>query len=878
MGSLPQLSILKGSQKTRDVQLLHKIFEEKVDQGCGNKTAIIFNVDHSNERRINYNTLNSSANRLSATILHRVREGQEPCANQDGDWPVVVCMAPSDNLVITLLAIWKCGAAYLPIDPSFPHNRIQHILEETKPVLIIHDSDATEAFGSSPAVSFDVLKRQSTEFSNANIRDDATLSDEADPTAIILYTSGSTGIPKGVRLPHSVIANRLFWQWDEFPYSPSESVGVFKTALTFVDHISEIWGPLLNEMSLLCITKESTKNPEKLVQLLEEHKIERLVLVPTLLKSILMYLGLQKASKKLLQRLRIWVCSGETLSVSLAQEFFDHFEEGSHILCNFYGSTEIMGDVTYFICDSKKALQTMEKIPIGYPVDNTVLYLLDTDFRPVTLGQIGELFVSGMNLARGYVNNRDAHRFIENPLAVDPKYSRLFRTGDFGRIEKSSLIFEGRTDSQIKIRGHRVDLTEIERNLLSLPEVDKSFVLCHRPGEIDQAVVAFTLLTSEAKSQKTIGMHLESKLLALLPSYMVPQVVIIDAVPLLVNGKVDRQSLIKQYENTNNNDDSNVTVDYDYTGVPDDQLKVATDLFLTIGSVIGRSTRTVLTLSSNFYELGGNSLNSIFTVTQLREKGYNISITDFIASKDLGEILQILHEGVTKEISKINPKIIEEGQQWKLSAIPLNDTHKQDVIEIITSSFYEKADLEQWLKPNILRTDYADILELIWDALVEKDLSFVVVNEQKQAVGVALNFDARDEPEVAVENLLIIVFEFLEFVEGPIRENKLPPGKNVILHSFMMGTHEELNAQENIVLIQFMEEEVIKVAKRKKFTGVFTTNTSPLTQQLGAVMGYQELLDYQVNQYAYTDGSLPFAKAPNTQRAIVHWKPVNADN
>lgn len=357
----------------------------------------------------------------------------------------------------------------------------------------------------------------------------------------------------GVRLPHSIIGNRLSWQWDEFPYSPTESVGVFKTALTFVDHISEIWGPLLNEMALLCITKECTKNPEKLVQLLEEHKVERLVLVPTLLKSILMYLGLQKGSRKLLQKLRIWVCSGETLSVTLAREFFDHFEEGSHVLCNFYGSTEIMGDVTYFICDSKKALQTMEKIPIGYPIDNTVLYLLDTEFRPVTLGEIGELFVSGMNLARGYVNNRDAHRFIENPLAVDPKYSRLFRTGDFGRIEKSALIFEGRTDSQIKIRGHRVDLTEIERHLLSLPEVDKSFVLCYKPGEIDQTVVAFTLLTTEAKSQKTLGMLIESKLLAVLPSYMVPQVVIIDAVPLLVNGKVDRQSLIRQYENTNNN-------------------------------------------------------------------------------------------------------------------------------------------------------------------------------------------------------------------------------------------------------------------------------------------------------------------------------------
>ncbi|XP_055585866.1 beta-alanyl-bioamine nonribosomal peptide synthetase ebony [Uranotaenia lowii] len=875
MGTLQQIAIVKGQQRGLIPALLHRTIEANVDKFCGLETALIYEDDVNGSLKTNYNVLNSTANRLAVAAIDEINIRNRCQPNSDGDYIVAVCMHPSDKLVTTLLAIWKAGAAYLPLDPSFPTNRIEHILQEARPVLVIYDDSyqaSASVFGDTPAVSFGELRQKASPLSNANVQPEQMLGAGNNRLGLVLYTSGSTGVPKGVRLNHETILNRLQWQWNRFPYSETEKVGVFKTALTFVDSVTEIWGPLLQGMAIVVVPKKITNNPERLVELLEEYRIERLVLVPTLLRSLLLYLPLQK--KRLLYNLRIWVCSGEPLQLPLAKEFFDYFEEGVHQLCNFYGSTEVMGDVTYFVCESKKQLSNYEKVPIGYPLDNTVIYILDPDFQPVRPGDIGELFVAGLNLAQGYVNGRDPHRFIDNPMAVDPMYARLYRTGDFASATKGCVYYEGRTDSQIKIRGHRVDLSEVEKNLLSLPGVDKGIVLCYHAGELDQALLGFITL-EESCGLKT-GLQIEGALESRLAHYMIPQVIILDSIPLLVNGKIDRQSLLKMYENTNNNDDSTIEIEYDYSGVPEHKLAIAKDLFTTVGAVIGRSTRTKISLQSNFYELGGNSLNSVITVTQLCQKGHAISITSFIGAENLAEILDKIYQNHQQLAEHdLSDQQFEFEYKMQLTAHPLADEHKEDSINILTYSFYEKADLERWLKPLIREQDYRDVLVEIWDVLVEKNLSFVIKDPSGKSVGVSLNFDAHDEPEVEILNNLVIVFEFLEFVERPIREEQLPQGKRQILHSFMMGTCADLNAQENIEAMHFMESEVLKIAKRGQFAGILTTNTSPLTQQLGStVYGYESMLDYQINQYVASDGSQPFGKAPNDQRVIVHWKDI----
>jgi amino acid adenylation domain-containing protein len=448
---------------------------------------------------------------------------------------VGMCLNRSIDMVVAMLAILKAGGAYLPLDPSYPSERLGFMLADSGAGWLVTET-AVEKRLVEPQVRVVCVDRDRDTWAGrppADVREVVA----ADAPAYVLYTSGSTGQPKAVVGHHRGIVNVVRWLERAFPYEPDE-VACQKTALSFVDSVWELFGPLLAGVPFVVLPEGLAAEPRELIDALAAHRVTRIVLVPSLLEALL---ETRDALSRQLPDLRLWMLSGEALSGESAARLRRRLPKAR--LVNLYGQSEASAVATAGEVDATPP----GGVPIGRPIANTRCYVLDRHLQPVPPGIPGELYVGGSGLARGYLNRaaQTARSFVPDPFGRQPG-SRLYRTGDLVRhLADGQLEFLGRVDDQVKLRGFRIEPAEIEAVMTRHRAVSQAAVALRDDGAGDPRLVAYLVSDPASRiAQDAIADELRQALRRSVPEYMIPSdFVVLPALPRTSSGKLDRLGL-----------------------------------------------------------------------------------------------------------------------------------------------------------------------------------------------------------------------------------------------------------------------------------------------------------------------------------------------
>lgn len=470
---------------------------------------------------LSYVELNRRANRLAH---HLVGLGVGLEAR------VGVFMERSIDLVVALLAVLKAGAAYVPLDPDYPVQRLADVLADSRcQLLLVHGPTQLQAHALNRN-GLAVVAVDSPEAATAQ-ETDPDIELHGDSLAYVIYTSGSTGRPKGVAVRHGALHNCMAWMQHTYGLSADDAV-LHKAAFGFDVSVWEIFWPLTAGAKLVVAHPGDHRDPERIVQLILQHGITTLNFVPSMLQAFLAHPGVEAST-----RLRYIICGGEAMPADTQKTALERLQGAS--LQNLYGPTETTIHVTQWTClDDGRSL-----VPIGRPISQTQTYVLDTELNCVPRGVAGELYLGGESLARGYLQRPglSAERFVADPFGSG---GRLYRTGDLVRWDVNGQIeYLGRMDHQVKIRGLRIELGEIEAQILQQPEIREAVVVVKQSAG-GPALVAYVSAHAGMTAQPIDVAHLRERLGQVLPGYMVPGTVVqLDVLPLTDNGKVARNLL-----------------------------------------------------------------------------------------------------------------------------------------------------------------------------------------------------------------------------------------------------------------------------------------------------------------------------------------------
>lgn len=563
-----------------------------------------------------YAELNQRSDQLAA---HLRNQGVTP------DTPVGLCMDRSLEAMVAVLAVLKAGAAYLPLDPNYPTDRLAFMLQDSGASTVLTQSALTSRLptdGSRTILSLDQFDWKAL----AALSPEAQ-ADNAEALAYVIYTSGSTGQPKGVAMVHRALTNLLDWHRRTLPTSRGEKTLQF-TSLSFDVSFQEIFTTWCEGGTLVLMADGLRRDPLNLWRYLREHQINRLFLPFSALSQLAEVAGLEPKTP---DSLREVITAGEELQCTPRLKALFRRLPGTR-LHNHYGPSETHVVTSYTLPQNVDEWPDLP--PIGRPIDDCYVRILDINLEPVANGEEGELFLGGSCLARGYLGRSDltAERFIQDPLKPGTD-DRLYKTGDLCRMQSDgNLKFLGRTDFQVKIRGYRIDLGEIEMALRKHPAVQDAVVNVRSRGS-ETELLAFVVLQNDAPPPIDV---LSTFLGGTLADYMLPaHYVFIDQLPLTPSGKLDRRALSMPGSQLDRH--------------PQNYVAPVGDLELRMAAI----WQDVLQMkpigaTENFFEIGGTSVSIVTVQRRIQEAvGHEVPITLLFQHSTIRSIAAYLQNGDT---------------------------------------------------------------------------------------------------------------------------------------------------------------------------------------------------------------------------------------
>ncbi|WP_222930911.1 non-ribosomal peptide synthetase [Microcystis aeruginosa] len=603
---------------------IHQLFEEQVER-TPDAVAVVFEG-----QQLTYNELNCRANQL-AHYLQSL--GVKP------DTLVGICVERSLEMIVGLLGILKASGAYVPLDPDYPIERIIFMLEDAAVKVLLTQQELIDKLPEHQAqlICLDADWELISQFSQDNPITDV----QATNLAYVIYTSGSTGQPKGVMLSHSNLSNHMFWMQETFPLTKTDRV-LQKTPFSFDASVWEFYAPLLVGGQLLIAQPGGHTDSDYLLKTIAQQQVTTVQLVPSLLQMLLEQGGIENC--QLLKRV---FCGGEILPVALQEKLLSQLNVN---LCNLYGPTECCIDVTFWNCQREMYGQ---RIPIGRPISNTQIYILDSNLQSLPVGIPGELHIGGAGLARGYLNRPELtqEKFIPNPFSNYPD-SRLYKTGDLARyLPDGNIEYLGRIDNQVKIRGFRIELGEIETVLKQHSQVQSSVIIDQEDTSGNKRLVAYIVPQKETTpTPNELRQFLKEKL----PDYMIPSAfVIMESLPLTPNGKIDRRALPapeQNYERT------------DKFILPRNPIE---EILVTIWTEVLKVQQ--ISINDNFFELGGHSLLATQLISRIRTNlSIEIPLRSLFAAPTIEELGQQIQQLQQEDLTLSAPPILPRGEQSEL--------------------------------------------------------------------------------------------------------------------------------------------------------------------------------------------------------------------